>query len=108
MRHETVIWGIHGSPIFYPCLLLILLNLPITVEIGEQSIDTWDTGLPLKNKLKGRVYGEANKLDTSRRARYSLQVLSRICRPGSILYAQVCVTESKFGKIDVNPIGNKN
>lgn len=74
---------------------------------GEQSVEFQELGLPLMNEIRGRVYDEANKLDTSCRAQYSLLVLSRICRPISFLYVLVYVTGLKLGRKDDLPIGKK-
>lgn len=75
---------------------------------GEQSVAFWKLGLTLRTKLRGRVYDEANKLDTSLRAQYSLSVLSRICRLILSLYVLVYVTGQKLGRDDEHPIGMKN
>lgn len=78
--------------VYYLLLLLILPSMPITAGIGMQSVDPQEFGLPLTNEMRGEVQGEVNKLDTSWRAQYSLLVLSRICRPKSFIYVQVCET----------------
>lgn len=91
-----------------PYLLLILLSSLITADIGMQSVDLQEGGLPRKKVIGGRVQDEDNKLDTSRRAQYSLLVLSRICRPGSSFYDQVRVTGINFDKDGVNSIEETN
>lgn len=88
----------------HPFLLLILLELLITLGLGMQSVDLLRHGLPRRKIIGGRVYDEDYKLDTSRRAQYSLLALSRICRSRSSLYDQVRVIGQRFGRDDVTLI----
>lgn len=69
-----------------------------------QSVDLLRHGLPRGKVIGGRVYDEDYELDTSKRAQYSLLILSRICRSRSSLYDQVRVIGQKFGRDDVTLI----
>lgn len=81
------------------CLLSVIPSGPINLKASEQLIKTHKKPVgPDCLVSGGALYGQDNKLDTSSWAKYTLAVLSRICRPLSITTRKVRET---FGNLNV-------
>ena len=115
MRDVSAGWAVrytHGAPcdgLFEQtnnvedsiCLHSIIFYGPINHRRSEQlnTLVSKSVG-PGCRKQGGLLYGQDYELDTSSWAKYTLVVLSRICRPLSIVYLRVRVTSENLNIID--------
>lgn len=83
------------------CLHSIIFYGLINHKRSEQLITLGSKSVgPDCRKQGGLLYGQVDELDTSSWAKYTLVVLSRICRPLSILWRRVHVIFANFNRID--------